>query len=720
MDTRGHQFTQKRPKSKLKTVKFDEAGSEPPAKKSRPLSLSNPPIFDLTTDDAPNSTPLSQSRSFSEPSRKDVKGKGKETSPLAEVEDDRLWVDKYEPTSEAELAVHKRKVEDVRQWLLEAFEGGPSAKLRKYRRVLALTGPAGTAKTTTLRVLSRELGFQILEWRNGMNERRAHFYNEDFIPDDSRPDTEALFDKFQAFLARAMSCSNIFGGDASATTSQLPSQSQGHRTQDRTALQIHPPKRQVVLLEDLPNLLHAPTQSRFQAALQSFCAANQSSNPGPPVVIIVSDSGLRAEQPDDDTWDGGSSGRRWGRLEDVDIRTVLGPALLASPYVTHIGFNPIAPTLMMKALQALLARVAAGGMERQMSREVLEMIVGTSNGDIRSALMALQFACIAPLRPKSEKSKTKGSRGRKAVTGNGSLAVLEAVTRREQSLVLFHLMGKLLYNKRKHDPPANRLSAKDAAKERELDEKLTDPLPLPNWLLCHERKASRVSTLAADSPIDSYLLGTYIHQNYTQFCSEVGQCEGVCDGLSWTDWVSGNLMKTPYAFPTLALSTLHALPTPVSRVGQKVCKPAWFDIRARESEAWNAVGDVASWLACGKANGVGHLGDDSSEKPRGFSRGHWTHTTIATELGGWLRATDQCASLTRNEHALPSSHKLFSCLPWTAGVLAAVDNVLPEHGDTEVGWVLEEEDTRTMGSLDDEEDGVACWWMEVDDIEEVN
>lgn len=35
--------------------------------------------------------------------------------------------------SKAELAVHKRKVEDVRRWLIEAFEGGPSAKLRKYR-----------------------------------------------------------------------------------------------------------------------------------------------------------------------------------------------------------------------------------------------------------------------------------------------------------------------------------------------------------------------------------------------------------------------------------------------------------------------------------------------------------------------------------------------------------------------------------------------------------
>jgi len=161
------------------------------------------------------------------------------------------------------------------------------------------------------------------------------------VADDSRPDTEALFDKFQAFLTRAMSCSNIFGGDTSATTSQLLSQSQGHRMQNCTgvhaALQIHPQKRQVVLLEDLPNLLHAPTQARFQAALQSLCVANKSSNPGPPVVIIVSDSGLRAEQPDDDTWDGGNSGRRWGRPEDVDIRTVLGSALLASPYVTCIG-----------------------------------------------------------------------------------------------------------------------------------------------------------------------------------------------------------------------------------------------------------------------------------------------------------------------------------------------------------------------------------------------
>ena len=99
-------------------------------------------------------------------------------------------------------------------------------------------------------------------------------------------------------------------------------------------------KPQLILLEDLPNLLHQPTQARFQAALRSLCIPNSNSSepPGPPIVIIVSDSGLRAEQPDDETWDGGSGGRRWDRKEVLDIRSILGPDLLTSPYVTRIGY----------------------------------------------------------------------------------------------------------------------------------------------------------------------------------------------------------------------------------------------------------------------------------------------------------------------------------------------------------------------------------------------
>ena len=36
----------------------------------------------------------------------------------------------------------------------------------------------------------------------------------------------------------------------------------------------------------------------------------------------------------------------------------------------------------------------------------------------------------------------------------------------------------------------------------------------------------------------------------------------------------------------------------------------------------------------------------------------------------------------------------------------------------EVGGVLE--DTRTLSALNDEQDDDGCWWLEVDDIEQVN
>lgn len=33
-----------------------------------------------------------------------------------------------------------------------------------------MTGPAGTGKTSTIRVLAREMGFEILEWRSSISD----------------------------------------------------------------------------------------------------------------------------------------------------------------------------------------------------------------------------------------------------------------------------------------------------------------------------------------------------------------------------------------------------------------------------------------------------------------------------------------------------------------------------------------------------------------------
>ena len=107
------------------------------------------------------------------------------------------------------------------------------------------------------------------------------------------------------------------------------------------------------------------------------------------------------------------------------------------------SFNPIAATIMRTALKSVLdqhfSSVSAAG--NRPTKDVLDLIVESSNGDIRSAIMALQFACTA------DQAGKIGKKGAKS-KGPSATVMIEAITRREQSLALFHLLGKIMYNKR--------------------------------------------------------------------------------------------------------------------------------------------------------------------------------------------------------------------------------------------------------------------------------
>lgn len=102
---------------------------------------------------------------------------------------------------------------------------------------------------------------------------------------------------------------------------------------------------------------------------------------------------------------------------------------------------------MKRALQNMLSKhfSSSGRKGRQPTQEVLDIVIETSNGDIRSAIMALQFACTTASHGKpTDKSKSKGKT--KGEISN-TRALLEVMSRREQNLALFHLLGKILYNK---------------------------------------------------------------------------------------------------------------------------------------------------------------------------------------------------------------------------------------------------------------------------------
>lgn len=142
------------------------------------------------------------------------------------------------------------------------------------------------------------------------------------------PDHESFISKFEAFLARASACQDIFAPTvASSSNAGLSSQSSRLAPAGMSVR-----KRQLILIEDLPNILHPNTRSFFHAALQSL-VASPSSTPVP-IVIIVSDSGIRGEASDERLANGS-----WGTDRDgvLDIRMVLSKELLGGPYVTQIG-----------------------------------------------------------------------------------------------------------------------------------------------------------------------------------------------------------------------------------------------------------------------------------------------------------------------------------------------------------------------------------------------
>ncbi|KAH9060573.1 Rad17-domain-containing protein [Lactarius vividus] len=587
------------------TLKFE---SPPPSKKFKGtknvtiLSLSQRPV--LKPGNKPYSAPQNVVESASA-TVKDAKGKGKATSLThEEIPDDRLWADKYEPQSLGDLAVHKRKVDDVRRWLVEAFsEQGRSG----HRRLLVLTGPAGSGKTATLRVLAHEMNFEIIEHKTHVNTVQVSTFASELLMSNT-PDV------FATFLARAGAYTSIF-------TSA---------------------RQKLVLVEDLPNILHPAIRARFHDALRTHVEHGPSVAP---VVLVVSDAGLCVEASSN-----GSS----------NARAVVPPGLPAHLF-TEIRFNPIAPTLLASALKRVttLANV-------RLSQSILNSVVEGAGGDVRSAIMTLEFTCARSASWKQSSRSNVGS--------------IVSTTQKENALLLFHLIGKIMYNKRKGDPHPKSASAKDISRERVLDRTLNDPPPLPPWLTMEERKTSRVDVnlLYASTPVDASLFGLYVHQNYTQYCSSIEQCSSLIDNLSWTD--ANNSENAP-------LGTLHSLPSPVPRTGQRIFKPAFFSSLQKQQSARDALDQTSNWLS---------------------STGLWSRVAITTELGGVLRTLGRRA---------PHGHRAFSELVFGQDSIGAVPmgegDVEAEAVDRDEGEIRETGQSHTS-----DEQAAYLGYLEDDDIEE--
>lgn len=169
----------------------------------------------------------------------------------------------------------------------------------RWQRILLMTGPAGGGKTTTVRLLAEQMGVDIIEWGESIEEWSlgtgigkpvvcSKHSTDRFLA----PERESSISKFSSFLSR-----NSY---PSLNLSQSPSSSSS-----RSVSQSRP---RLILLTALPNLTHLPTRDAFHAALLTFCQTFTHSSC--PMIIIHSDagSGGRAEESWMDRDKGGREG----------------------------------------------------------------------------------------------------------------------------------------------------------------------------------------------------------------------------------------------------------------------------------------------------------------------------------------------------------------------------------------------------------------------------
>lgn len=413
--------------------------------------------------------------------------------------DTRPWAERFAPTNLDELAVHKKKVSDVKSWLESVFEG----QLRQ--RMLVLKGAAGTAKTATVQLVAKALDCKVLEWRNPVGSVAS---SEGFL---------SMAAQFEDFIGKGGKW-----GQLELTSEDVALPKPASKPLDR--------RKSLLLVEEFPNTFTKSSTAMlsFRSALLQYLASNVpspsmmyagnvSTEPITPLVLVISETLLTTSTASADSF---------------TAHRLLGPEILQHPGVSVIEFNSIAPTILAKALELIVVKEARKSGRRKTPGPLVLKRLGEV-GDIRSAVGSLEFLCLRGDENGDWSAKiafTKGKKAKDTPMTKMEEESLELVTRREASLGIFHAVGKVVYNKRE-------------------DSKRMDGVEdLPEWneeRSRPKRSQVHVEELIDETGTDTSTFVAALHENYILSCdantsdihdfSDLDHVNGCIDALSDSD-----------------------------------------------------------------------------------------------------------------------------------------------------------------------------------------
>jgi len=309
-----------------------------------------------------------------------------------------MWAHQFAPTRKHDLGVHPKKIQEV------------DLALTELHPVVVLLGPPGCCKETTLRVLCAERGWGVVEW-------------------ECPPDGKNVGDAFLKFIKDARSVGSAaaqkphtashecepqgrISGDAEGASSIIHNTPNAQKNSSSENLNINGrphthngrPRQSghVVMVKDIPFTLWDYREgfaTDFHHALgllspnnnnnSSSSSSSSSSSYAFPIYFLLNDN--------------------------IHVRLI--------PQAHVITFNPVAPTIMTKALERIMK---CAGMRPHPSKSELADTVQASQGDLRSAINTLQVGF------------TFSSSASSGVSGTGTPG----------RLGFFHAIGRLMYCKR--------------------------------------------------------------------------------------------------------------------------------------------------------------------------------------------------------------------------------------------------------------------------------
>ncbi|XP_050328608.1 cell cycle checkpoint protein RAD17 isoform X1 [Bactrocera neohumeralis] len=242
------------------------------------------------------------------------------------------WIDKFEPKTCEEVAVHPKKLAELKDWLLHCT----AVHKQHPAQICLLTGPSGSGKTAAVRALARAQKYELQEWINPVDRDMINT-----LGDQTSNYTGSQIDFFKSFLFRSSRYKSLLGS-----------------------------QKRLVLVEDFPNMILSSVDI-FEDILEEFSKYGKA-----PLLFIVADSKSRSLNISYNLF-----------TEELKNKYHIHHISFNSIAVTLLQ-------KAMKRFCGLMREQQFSDTYKVPSETIIDSIVFAAQGDIRNALINLHFASL--------------------------------------------------------------------------------------------------------------------------------------------------------------------------------------------------------------------------------------------------------------------------------------------------------------------------------------